>query len=194
VRSRFPSALGPMTTLHLLLEDVPQNTQPDLDRQCLQPSSARPGVPMLPAPAGSTAPSQSPERRENVSLHGGSSLRYLSGSPITLPPEADGPEGPPSSQSSTSDDDPAISSLSRDCCPRPTIRNCAIPPRSNATARTANEPRFRCPRSCSARPVSDRRGHPAPSATKTRARRRLVSTGLRQRPACRHEPGRRRAP
>jgi hypothetical protein len=62
---------------------------------------------------------------------------------------------------------PAISSLSGDCCSSPTIRKSAAPPRSNATACTANEPRRRCPGCCSARPLSDN-GQP-------RERRRLCT-------------------
>jgi hypothetical protein len=50
-------------------------------------------------------------------------------------------------------------SLSRECCSSPTIRKSAAPPLSNATACTANEPRCRCPGSCSARPLSDSSGH-----------------------------------
>jgi hypothetical protein len=53
----------------------------------------------------------------------------------------------------------AISSLSGDYCSSPTIRKSAAPPRSNATAGTANEPRCRCPDCCSARPLSDIGGH-----------------------------------
>ena len=55
----------------------------------------------------------------------------------------------------------AILSPRGDCCSSPAIRKSAAPPRSNATARTANEPRCRVPRCCSARPLSDRRGHEA---------------------------------
>jgi hypothetical protein len=56
-------------------------------------------------------------------------------------------------------DDPAISSLSGDCCSRPTIRKSAGPAPEQRYPCTANEPRCRCPGWCSARPLSDKTGH-----------------------------------
>ena len=44
----------------------------------------------------------------------------------------------------------------RDCCSSRTIRRSAAPPRSNAPACTATEPRCRCPRCGSARPLPDK--------------------------------------
>jgi hypothetical protein len=54
------------------------------------------------------------------------------------------------------DDDQQSHLCQGDCCSSPTIRKSAAPPRSNATACTANEPRCRCPGCRSARPLSDR--------------------------------------
>src|ERR1700733_11583048 len=87
----------------LLLQQVPQHAEPDLDRQRDQPLLRYPNqLPqcLLHAPREPALPPR-PLGARYVALHGGSSLD-LARSPITLPPGADGPEGPPSPQTSTS--------------------------------------------------------------------------------------------